>query len=146
MSDKPVRQEVLEEAIRLTCGDRNRDYGDPRPNFEATAAMWSAYKGVEFQAHDVAAMMILLKLARVSESPWKVDNWTDAGGYAGLGAEVAPPVPEVLPPAPAPPAVVTPDPETLGGFQRLDLKDINDALEITMQPLSSPPSGPMCNK
>lgn len=94
MDDKPVRQEVLEEAISLTCGDRNRDYGDPRPNFEATAQMWSAYKGVEFSAHDVAAMMILLKVARLSESPHKRDNWTDAAGYAGLGAEVRPPQPE----------------------------------------------------
>lgn len=90
INDKPVRQEVLEEAISLTCGDRNRDYGDPRPNFEATAQMWSAYKGVEFSAHDVAAMMILLKVARLSESPHKLDNWIDSAGYAGLGAEVAP--------------------------------------------------------
>lgn len=90
MDDKPIRQEVLEEAISLTCGDRNRDYGDPRPNFEATAQMWSAYKRVEFSAHDVAAMMILLKVARLSESPHKRDNWTDAAGYAGLGAEVVP--------------------------------------------------------
>jgi hypothetical protein len=85
----PIRQEVLEEAIGLTCGDRNQDYGDPRPNFEDTAAMWSAYKGVTFEAHDVAAMMILLKVARLKTSPGKRDNWTDAAGYAGLGAEVS---------------------------------------------------------
>jgi hypothetical protein len=52
--------------------------------------MWSAYKGVTFSAHDVAAMMILLKVARLKESPHKRDNWTDAAGYAGLGAEVCP--------------------------------------------------------
>lgn len=86
----PVRQKVLEEAITLTCGDRNRDYGDPRPNFEDTAAMWSAYKGVVFTAHDVAAMMILVKVSRLSMSPAKRDNWVDIAGYAALGGEVTP--------------------------------------------------------
>lgn len=99
MTVEPERKKILQEAIDLTCGDRNKDYGDPRPNFEATAQMWSAYKGVQFSAHDVAAMMILLKVARITESPHKRDNWTDTAGYAGLGAEVRPPEPDRTEPA-----------------------------------------------
>ena len=90
----PERKQSLERAIALVCGDRNKDYGDPKPNMEATAAMWSAYKGVKFHAHDVAAMMMLLKIARISESPWKADNWDDANGYGGIGAEVRPAQPD----------------------------------------------------
>ena len=91
---KPERQLSLERAIALTCGDRNRDYGDPRPNMQATADMWSAYKGVKFEAHDVPAMMMLLKIVRISVSPWKADNWDDAEAYGGMGAELRPPAPE----------------------------------------------------
>lgn len=91
MSDKSIlRREILDDAMFLTSNDRNKDYGDPADNFEATANMWSAYKGVVFTAHDVAAMMILLKVSRLSCSPAKRDNWVDIAGYAALGGEVAP--------------------------------------------------------
>ena len=43
-----------------------------------------------FTAHDVAAMMILLKVARLATSPDKWDNWVDIAGYAALGGEVRP--------------------------------------------------------
>ena len=37
---------------------------------------------------DVAAMMALLKLARVAEGHGKTDNWVDLAGYAACGAEI----------------------------------------------------------
>jgi hypothetical protein len=91
MSDRSIlRREILDDAMFLTSNDRNKDYGDPADNFAATAEMWSAYKGVVFTAHDVAAMMILVKVSRLSMSPAKRDNWVDIAGYAALGGEVAP--------------------------------------------------------
>jgi 5'(3')-deoxyribonucleotidase len=83
----PPRAELLDEAKNLIVGDRNNQYGPPTKDFERTAAMWAAYKGVDFTAHDVAAMMALLKISRIAWSPTKRDHWADLAGYAGCGYE-----------------------------------------------------------
>lgn len=51
--------------------------------------MWSTYKKVQFTAEDVAAMMVLLKIARLAaESGFQSDTWTDIVGYGACGFEV----------------------------------------------------------
>jgi hypothetical protein len=85
-----IRQEVLAEAEHIVGQDRNTSYGTPEQNFGRIAEMWSAYKGINFEPHDVAAMLILLKVARVFTSPSKVDHWIDIAGYAACGGEVRP--------------------------------------------------------
>jgi hypothetical protein len=89
--DSSTRAAVLDTAKSLVISDRNKDYGSPRSNFEQTASLWSEYKGVAFDAHDVAVLMILAKISRLSTSPGKMDNWIDIAGYAACGAEVSPP-------------------------------------------------------
>jgi hypothetical protein len=44
--------------------------------------------GDELTPADVAAMMILMKVSRITTSPGKEDNWVDIAGYAACGAEV----------------------------------------------------------
>jgi hypothetical protein len=78
-------EDVLEEALRITKGDRNASYGPPDQDFQRTAAMWSAIKGVEFEAREVAMFMIALKLSRETHQR-KRDNWTDIAGYARCGS------------------------------------------------------------
>ena len=87
MPKKTARQQVLSIAEDLVMGDRNRDYSDPRENFGQTADLWAAYLGVAVKPHDVAVLMILAKVARLSTSPGKQDNWIDIAGYAACGAE-----------------------------------------------------------
>ena len=77
----PHTEDVLEEALRITSGDRNNQYGPPDQDFQRTAAMWSAMKGVEFEAREVAMFMILLKLSRETHQK-KRDNSVDIAGYA----------------------------------------------------------------
>ena len=84
------RQVVLDTARGLVLRDRNQDYGSPEDDFRRTAAMWSAYTGHQFTPHDVAVMMILIKVSRLSESPGKLDHWVDIAGYAACGGEVRP--------------------------------------------------------
>jgi hypothetical protein len=83
---------VLEEAQRITSGDRHRDYGHPADEHQRIAALWTAYLDgkacregridfVDIDALDVARMMILLKIARDVHHA-KRDNWTDIAGYA----------------------------------------------------------------
>ena len=80
-----VNEDVLEEALRITKGDRQNQYGPPDQDFQRTAAMWSALKGVQFTAQDVAAFMIALKLSRQTHQN-KRDNWVDIAGYARCGS------------------------------------------------------------
>lgn len=78
---------ILEEAMEATSGDRRRDYGSAKENHESIATLWNAYLAIRkeplglISASDAAAMMILLKLARHSNSP-KRDNYVDIAGYA----------------------------------------------------------------
>ena len=90
------RQECLTTALDIVSKDRQNDYGTPENNFGTIAAYWSNYLasiGYPTQAspirpHDVAAMMALLKIARIATSPTKDDNWVDLAGYAANGAEI----------------------------------------------------------
>lgn len=97
---KSIRREVLQAAIETVCHDREDQYGNPENNFEAIANFWNVYlntkhglaennKLVKFiEADDVAALMMLLKIARIATGAPKRDNWVDSAGYAGCGAEI----------------------------------------------------------
>ena len=87
------RKQCLEEAIKIVTKDRQNDYGTPEKNFGTIAEYWTAYlrsRGINgiVKDFDVAAMMSLLKIARVASSPHKDDNWVDLAGYAANGAEL----------------------------------------------------------
>jgi hypothetical protein len=77
-------EDILDEALRLTTGDRNNTYGPPTQDFDRTAQMWAALKGVDFCAADVAMFMICLKLSRETHMS-KRDSWVDMAGYARCG-------------------------------------------------------------
>lgn len=77
--------DILEEALRITKGDRNASYGPPDQDFQRTAQMWSAIKGVPFEAREVAMFMVALKLSRETHQR-KRDNWVDIAGYARCGS------------------------------------------------------------
>lgn len=81
------RRELLEETIHTISRDRNASYGDPDQDFARTANLWSEYLGHEIKPHDVAVMMILLKVSRLSWNPDHKDSWLDIAGYAACGFE-----------------------------------------------------------
>ena len=85
-----TRKALLEAAERVVTGDREDDYGAPEQNFSHIADLGTAYLlgGVHIKPHDVAAMMALLKIARVASGQHKNDNWIDIAGYAACGAEL----------------------------------------------------------
>ena len=71
------RAEILEAARVCVCGERERDYGTPENNFETIGLLWGVYLRAAHRelakvmainhitAKDVAAMMGLLKVARI---------------------------------------------------------------------------------
>ena len=104
-NQKMTRPEILEAARQCVCGDREQDYGTPENNFRTIARLWVDYltamprvvleKGLLEEAwdivigpEDVAAMLALMKLARVASGNPKNDNWIDCAGYAACGGEI----------------------------------------------------------
>lgn len=89
---EPARVKVLRHAAELVTGDRNRSYGEPTQNFTDIATGWTVLlrgklrEDAVVDPGDTAAMMIWLKMVRRIASD-SIDNWTDAAGYAGCGAE-----------------------------------------------------------
>lgn len=86
-----TRKDILEAAESCVNGDRQNDYGTPERNFELIANLWSDYLSTlpnEVTPKDVAAMLILLKIARISSGKKKDDNWVDIAGYAACGGEI----------------------------------------------------------
>ena len=84
------RTECLSIAEQLVNHDRNTQYDEPSADFKRTAGMWSAYLGQPIELHDVAAMMAMLKLARIRHAPQNADSWIDLAGYAACGYDVRP--------------------------------------------------------
>lgn len=82
------RKEILEAAQKCVCGDREQDYGSPENNFQRIAEFWSTYTGLPLTSTDVAAMLALLKIARIASGHEKEDNWVDLAGYAACGGEI----------------------------------------------------------
>jgi hypothetical protein len=87
---KNTRTNVLMEAVNLINGDREKDYGTPRENFNKIAKMWTIYMNHEVTEYDVCNMMVLLKIARLSQNA-HTDSSIDAAGYAALAAEMSEP-------------------------------------------------------
>lgn len=88
---KPI-ENILEEAIRITAGDRQASYGPPDQDFQRTAKMWEAVLQscvingeLEIPPRMVAMCMIALKLSRETHQR-KRDNWVDIAGYAKCGS------------------------------------------------------------
>lgn len=88
------RAALLSEATELVTGDRNNSYGPPTQDFQRSSEALNAYgyrgpDGRLLQAHDIAIMVMSVKLSRLMWTPQKRDSWVDVAGYAACGYECA---------------------------------------------------------
>lgn len=83
------REECLRKACEIVNGQREQSYGTPEDNFRMIAELWSSYLEADVSAVDVAMMMSLLKIARISTGTFKEDSFIDLAGYAACGYEIA---------------------------------------------------------
>ena len=92
------RRALLLQAADTIDGDRNETYGGPESSFSTIAELWVSYlEAIEWTPptspgglapHDVAAMLALLKIARIAGSGGThKDSWLDLAGYAACGWE-----------------------------------------------------------
>tara|TARA_R110000796_G_scaffold80064_2_gene177326 strand:+ start:104 stop:625 length:522 start_codon:yes stop_codon:yes gene_type:complete len=84
-----TRSGILNQAEQYVTKDRAATHGDMENNFKNIAELWTAYLGYGVASEDVAAMMALLKIARLKSNPHNADNWIDACGYMACGGELA---------------------------------------------------------
>ena len=92
MSDSPppVERTTALDNARETVGERDGSHGEPEDNFGRIAQMWSAYLGDrDIEPHEVADMMVALKLCRIASGHPDHDHHVDICGYGTLGAHLA---------------------------------------------------------
>ncbi len=93
---------LLDQAKKIITGARRQTYGKPEENFQVIAELWTAYlkkaranqepgqpRPYVIHAHDVSAFMVLMKCARLAETPAHADSWRDIAGYAACGARAS---------------------------------------------------------
>ena len=80
--------QFLNQASVLVQGQREKDYGDKVDNHNNIAKLWSAYLDIKIEAHDVAIMMALLKIARTKLGAVSKDTYIDMSAYSAIAGEI----------------------------------------------------------
>ena len=81
---------VCQQAARLVYGQKRVEWGDPYESFRNIAAFWNTYLDGRLDPndtltpHDVALMMVLLKVSRLVTGSHAYDNYVDGSGYFEL--------------------------------------------------------------
>lgn len=94
--EKPsTRADILDQAKKCVCGQREQDYGTPESNFQLIADLWNGYLGektdnpvISVTPVDVSMMMALMKIARIRNGGGSGDSFVDLAGYAACGGEI----------------------------------------------------------
>jgi hypothetical protein len=93
---------LLKEALKIVTGARRQAYGTPEDNFQCIADLWNVYLARRrmttagsrelcpdgpatpylMTPADVSVMMVLMKTARLAETPNHHDSAVDIAGYA----------------------------------------------------------------
>lgn len=87
--------EIATRAAELVGGDRDRQHGKKRQNFENIAAVWNVYLQIRkepaapLDGADVGHLMALMKIARTQSGALNVDDYVDGAGYLACAGEVA---------------------------------------------------------
>lgn len=97
--------QLLDRAKEIVTGARRKAYGTPEDNFRVIAELWLTYLSrrceapmerdgeplhlLKIDAADVATMMVLMKCARLAETPDHYDSWVDIAGYAACGTRAS---------------------------------------------------------
>lgn len=89
MNSLEKRKLIIEQAAKIVEGARQLNYGSPEDTFGRIAALWDTYLSQRPQENfwtidpkDVCMMMILMKIARLMNTPEHWDSIKDVIGYA----------------------------------------------------------------
>lgn len=96
-----IHSKLLEEADMIISKDRENTYGSPDKNLKTIAEYWTTHiqakygndnkegkvtlaKNIKLDINDVCVMMVLLKQARLANTPTHHDSMVDTAGYVAL--------------------------------------------------------------
>lgn len=89
MDSLDKRKLVIDQASKIVEGARQLNYGSPEDNFRRIAALWESYLLFRKEEQlftitpvDVSIMMMLMKIARLMNTPDHWDSIKDIIGYA----------------------------------------------------------------
>lgn len=86
------RADFLEVVKGYVIKDRANTHGDAEDNFEDISQMLNIvlqkHLKEPLHSHDVARIMMCVKLARTVSSPAALDHWHDIAGYAACGGGI----------------------------------------------------------
>jgi hypothetical protein len=102
-----TKEDVASEVMRSmlstaskTVVEKSETYGRPYANHKRIADLWKSYLDGSIHnrfgtdgsphigPHDVAIMMMLVKISRLENDPRSVDSWMDLAGYAAVGMSI----------------------------------------------------------
>jgi hypothetical protein len=93
--DEMVRGKALKKALEIINGERQDSYGNPEDSFQLIADYWTCYlesvgagTGQMIKPRQVAEMMALFKIARMSGQKTTADSYADCAGYIGLAGDM----------------------------------------------------------
>lgn len=93
LKEAAVQESVLTKAHNIIYGDREKTYGTPSGNLQTIADYWTIHlrrkhhlteDELKLDVDDVCGMMILMKQARLANTPDHLDSLVDICGYAAL--------------------------------------------------------------
>lgn len=89
-----TRGEILDQAKKTICNDRQDVYGDPENSFPVIAKFWETYLSeithseIKLTPRNAAEMLVLFKLARIATGKFKEDNYIDLCGYSAIASSL----------------------------------------------------------
>ena len=83
------RGDFLASAEDKINGERDSVYGPPLENHKRIAQLWQVVLGTEISPSEVALCMLLVKVARLVQTPDHEDSYIDLCGYAAIAGELA---------------------------------------------------------
>lgn len=83
----PEAASILEDAYKLIEGDRHRQHGKAEKCMDEIAKRWTLWLGVQVTRHDVAMMMLDVKIARIKTGAYNRDCYVDGDGYLSLAGQ-----------------------------------------------------------
>jgi hypothetical protein len=82
------KEQMLSTASQLLV-ERGQQYGEVKTNFSRISAVAMGLLGRPVTTYEIAAILLAVKLGRISEDPGYVDSWVDAINYAAIAGEFA---------------------------------------------------------
>lgn len=86
-----IKSPTLKRADDIIHGERQDQYGNPEDSFARIAEYWNCYLGEMccescrgLDSKDVAILLALMKIARMSGQQWHPDNPIDVCGYMAI--------------------------------------------------------------